>query len=267
MLFKIAFSLFVLTCGASVFKVNAQIILGKTSVCVDEIVTYRVSAFGCGTQPQWTFKGSGVAESNGDSIRIQFVEGGRQILIAKCNTAVDSIAIMVDNCLPNNNCIGQNLVPNPSFEEFANCSVLSRNFSLTDLVKPWDDFPKFGGRTDGPSSTDYLNDNCSSVSSFYNSISTQPRTGKGFIGGYQMNFIINAFQDTLYNNREYAAVKLKKPLTVGRRYKVKFYTKRVGSPANTTTSDAIDQIGARFMTEQPYSQFALLRSKNTTSTY
>lgn len=267
MLFKIACTLFVLIFGVSVSKVTAQIIIGKTSVCVDEIVTYRVSTFGCGTQPQWMFRGSGVAESDSDSIRIQFVEKGNQTLIVKCNTSVDSISIMVGNCLPNNDCIGQNLVPNPSFEEFANCSVLSRNFSLTDLVKPWDDFPKFGGRTDGPSSTDYLNANCSSVSSFYNSISTNPRTGKGFIGGYQINFIINAFQDTLYNNREYAAVKLKTPLTLGRKYKVKFYTKRVGHPANTSSSDAIDQIGARFMTEQPYSQFAILRSKNTTSTY
>ncbi len=260
-------SICVLTTLLSFTNLQAQGISGTTTVCPDDIVTYRYVNATCNSPLTWIFAGNAVLLAKNDTVRIQFAEKGDFILKVQCGAQMDSLRVNVGDC-SHDLCIGQNLVPNPSFEDFENCDIVTRNFSLTELVPPWDDFPKYGGRKDGPSSTDYLNPNCTTISEFYKNIGHKGRTGAGFVGGFQLYYVLPASDgDTLHNNREYFAVPLRTPLTVGKTYRVRFYTKKVGSSVGYKSYEAIGGIGIRFTEEKPYSQFGFARNRSGTSTW
>jgi gliding motility-associated-like protein len=259
-------NIYVLATLLSLSSLKAQSISGSTTVCSDDMVTYRYINSSCNNILKWSFTGSAVLLAKNDTVRIQFAEKGDFILKVQCGTQIDSLRIKVGDC-SRESCIGQNLVPNPSFEDFGNCSISTRNFSLTEVVLPWDDLPKYGGRTDGPSSTDYLNLNCNTISEFYKTIGHTGRTGAGFVGGFQLYYILPPSGDTLHNSREYFAAPLRKPLTVGKTYRVRFYTKKIASSVGYNSYEAIDGIGIRFSEEKPYTQFGFTRNKSGTSTW
>jgi gliding motility-associated-like protein len=259
--------IYVLTILLSFESLQAQVISGSTTVCSDDMVTYRYVNATCSNSLKWHFEGGAVLLAKNDTVRIQFAERGAFNLKVECGTQIDSLSITVGDC-SRNVCMGQNLVPNPSFEDFGNCDISTRNFSLTEVVPPWDDFPKYGGRKDGPSSTDYLNLNCKTISEFYKTIGHTGRTGTGFVGGFQLYYVLPASSsDTLHNSREYFATPLRKPLTVGKTYRVRFYTKKIASSVGYNSYEAIDGIGIRFSEEQPYTQFGFTRNKSGTSTW
>lgn len=110
-------------------------------------------------------------------------------------------------CLSTTALFCQNLIKNPSFEEFVNCPNELGNFN--------NDVPNWSTPTDG--STDYFN-SCSTTDTMgapKNFNGTQPADfGKGYAGLY-----LYAPDDY----REYLQAELKQPLVKGKKYRVSFY--------------------------------------------
>lgn len=99
---------------------------------------------------------------------------------------------------------GQNLVPNPSFEEIVSCPT---SIGQIEATKYW------FRPTDG--STDYFNE-CGSFGASVpnNALGYQPaKTGVGYVG-----LITYVDDPTVINEREYLAVKLSAKLTGGEKY-------------------------------------------------
>lgn len=151
--------------------------------------------------------------------------------------------------------LGQNLVPNPSFENYNNCPTnFSTHYSWGLQFSPsYSDFPTV---TDwiGPlwgSTSDYLNA-CVLYTNFVNVPNTgagyqEARTGNAFIGLYMYNG-----QDTTY--REFAEAKLTQPMIMGHDYYVSFFvnlgTRDHNLPSSIGTMQyklvAIDSIAIHF---------------------
>jgi gliding motility-associated-like protein len=129
-------------------------------------------------------------------------------------------------------CQAQNLVPNPSFEEYFGCPSY---FSMMHTVKYWQ-VPNRG-------STDYLNacagDTKVGVPFSYFGHQTA-RTGDAYAGIHPMQMG--------RNYREYLQVKLKEPLRSGETYKIEFYVS-LSSKFNI----AISNLGAYLSVEPPTS--------------
>ncbi len=130
---------------------------------------------------------------------------------------------------------GQNLIPNPSFEEYDTCPDLSFDGQLIHAV-PWfqpNTYYGIGG------STDYFNA-CFDHENGYGMPSN--------IMGYQLAHTGNAYAGfspfVCYdcNGREYLEVELNQPLVQGVQYYVSFYV----SVAKEHGTFAIDRIGAYF---------------------
>ena len=124
----------------------------------------------------------------------------------------------------------QNLVPNPSFEQYNRCpSAYSMFYTIDHWIAPND------------ASTDYMN-TCATgtyVGVPVNYFGYQPaRTGQGYAG-------IHPWQDG-YNYREYVQVKLKQPLKTGEIYQVEFYVS-LSSVFNT----ALSNLGAYLSVTRP----------------
>lgn len=123
--------------------------------------------------------------------------------------------------------VGQNLVNNPSFENYINCPVKLGN--LKDDLKSWT-IPTIG-------STDYFNSCSTAMGTPENFNGSQPSDfGKGYAGLY-----LYAPDDY----REYLQVALKETLVKGRNYRVSFYV------SLAEKSDyAIKEFGVLFSTEK-----------------
>lgn len=100
---------------------------------------------------------------------------------------------------------GQNLIPNPSAEEYIECPT------GLGILETWvSDWQSFRG------TADYFN-NCSNGLSAENPFGFQnPRTGEGFMG-------LISFHQNLENYREYIGVELIEPLIVNETYTLSFY--------------------------------------------
>lgn len=136
----------------------------------------------------------------------------------------------------------QNLVPNPSFEQYNSCPFGHSMFqTVDDWIAP------------NESTTDYLNA-CAAgtdVGIPVNYFGYQPaRTGKGYAGIHPWQ------QGSSY--REYAQVKLKQPLRAGEIYRVEFYVS-LSSVFNT----ALSNMGAYLSANRPSAfSYGLLQNVN-----
>ncbi len=131
--------------------------------------------------------------------------------------------------------LGQNLVPNPSFETISNCNDTVSPSVATSKITPWV-IP-----TDG--SADSFHSSCGSgcmgTSTPCNMISYQPtHSGVGYAGLIAAS---GAF-GTIDNNREYLQVQLTSPLVAGQDYCVEFYASLAANPAAVII--AINSLGA-----------------------
>ncbi len=124
----------------------------------------------------------------------------------------------------------QNLVPNPSFEEYTSCPI-----GVPDLEGKCNNWTSFRG------TPDYFN-NCSYEIGFNNPFGYQvARSGTAYVG-------FGNFQKTITNLREQVGVELSTQLEVGVKYFISFYI----SSAYTylLVSIATNKIGALFTTYQ-----------------
>jgi hypothetical protein len=118
----------------------------------------------------------------------------------------------------------QNLVPNPSFEEYTICPLQQGCWSS---VYPWFD-PVVPDTANPQSAADYLN-TCVPYSDFticavpLNDFGFQyPRTGNGFIGLSLVGIWSGSFQDAY----EHMSVKLLSKLTAGKKYCIEYYVSK-----------------------------------------
>jgi OOP family OmpA-OmpF porin len=124
----------------------------------------------------------------------------------------------------------QNLVPNPSFEEYSDCPT-----GVPDLEGKCNNWTSFRG------SPDYFN-NCSSNIGFNNPFGYQAaRNGQAYVG-------LGNFQITIPNLREQIGVELKNPLEIGIKYYLIFYVS--SAYTHLLVNIATNKIGAAFTTYQ-----------------
>lgn len=117
--------------------------------------------------------------------------------------------------------LGQNLVPNPSFEDTLNCSGPWSGGASLEIAFPW-----FNPNS---ATTDYFaNNNSNCGYQYYNQ---NPRTGNAYAG----------FFGYLVQTREYLEVRLDSSLQQGVKYCLSFYISR-----NEACGGATDRIGAYF---------------------
>jgi len=98
----------------------------------------------------------------------------------------------------------QNLVPNPSFEDYTNLPTVGEAH-FVNIAIPW--FAPGGGG----GSSDYWHE-----LSYYTTIWGKPRTGLAYAGFY-------SFRHPNQNYREFIEVKLKESLIKGKKYRVTYY--------------------------------------------
>lgn len=121
---------------------------------------------------------------------------------------------------------GQNLVPNPSFEDITSCPPYFGEFNVVDWTSP---------NTASPD----LFHSCSNGNAGVpqNAFGWQyPRTGDAYVGGHTSDFGGN-------NGREYIQCQLISPMVQGEKYEVIFFVSRTDS-----STKACDNIGAYFST-------------------
>ena len=108
---------------------------------------------------------------------------------------------------------GQNLVPNPSFEDSLSCPLFIGDFSVANWISPT------------PASPDYFHVcNQSNVSVPQNAFGWQnPKTGNAYVGGHTSDFISSS------QYREYIQCQLTETLEAGSYYEVSFFTSRTDS--------------------------------------
>lgn len=227
-------------------------IVGQNTACIDQIFTFTKSQFPCAAANPAA--ASFVLPSNfpakilgNDSLAVQFTQRGETLISCRCaNSTTQSLRITVNDC-DTVACIGNNIVPNPSFEIFSNCETRPV-FNLGDLVLPWNDISNPRNLS---GSSDFFSPNCpvSSNFPFIFGINTtnKARTGNGYIGQYLFS--------TGTTIKEYVNVPLTEPLKVGRRYRVKFYLK---TPSAFGTSQLfVDRVGVAFFSGDVRNNFEI----------
>ncbi|OFX33454.1 MAG: hypothetical protein A2X08_00080 [Bacteroidetes bacterium GWA2_32_17] len=131
------------------------------------------------------------------------------------------------------NCIGQNLVPNPGFEQYTICPV---GFSEISSYLLWDSYSE---------SPDYFN-TCST-----NANISPPNSYPGFqypqSGDAYTGFC--PFHSQFQNTRELIGAQLLSPLVVGQKYFISFY---INSGGQHQATIATNKMGVKFSTV-PYS--------------
>ncbi len=141
----------------------------------------------------------------------------------------------------------QNLVPNPSFEEYEHCPT-----GVPDLdgnLKYWKSFR---------GTPDYFN-KCSGIIGFHNPWGyQQAHTGRGYVG-------LGGYQGTILNLREHLGVQLTSPLIIGTKYYISFFT----SCAYTYLyiNIATNKIGALVTTYQYYDPYLQKKLPNFCTLY
>lgn len=128
------------------------------------------------------------------------------------------VVTTVDTTPPGRQC-GMNLVPNPSFERYTNCSSMISQF---DFASPW--FTPTDATTD-------LYSQCAGPWSFMNTptnlVGVQtPLTGQAYAGAVVWSVYGLNTNNTYRDYREYMEVPLLSPLFNGQRYQVSFYVSR-----------------------------------------
>ncbi len=138
------------------------------------------------------------------------------------------ILLLLVSSLFTNCAIGQNLVPNPGFEDTTGCPLTLDNL---DLCKDWSNF---GG------TCDYFN-SCSESLGFYNPWGFQAaNTGNAYVG-------LATWSYNPLDYREYLGSKLSIPMQIGEKYYVSMSVCRAkGEPSFTVASN---RLGVLFRTK------------------
>lgn len=129
---------------------------------------------------------------------------------------------------------GQNLIPNPSVEDYIECPDGLGGDPPHDIdhwVVGWKNLR---------GSSDYFRDNCLSDLGWHNFAGYQlPRTGNAYLG-------LATYHTGLVNAREIVGVELNSPLLIGETYYLSFFVSTAFSPTFVLTSN---RIGALLMCE------------------
>lgn len=133
--------------------------------------------------------------------------------------------------LNNNDSVCQNLVPNPSFEDYNNCP--STLFNLSD-VNLWQNFRE---------SPDYFNA-CANVNNPGLGVPNNVRGTQAAIDGLGYIGLI-CFGKSINNIREHAGVQLLQPLIQGQKYFISFF---VSLSDTVSFNCAINKLGIKFST-------------------
>lgn len=144
----------------------------------------------------------------------------------------------------------QNLVRNPSFEDYANCDYYSGLFDSVyyNLVPYWTNANK--------ATPDYLNVCNTDPSGLYTVPNGRygyqiPRTGNAMMGFFAFNNVAGGSTET-NDYREYIQTKLSMPLVANKVYKVKFYVSCSSNFGASWNFGAVDDIGAYFSENRYY---------------
>ena len=136
--------------------------------------------------------------------------------------------------------LGQNLVPNPSFETISNCADTVSPIAASSIINPWI-APTAGG---AESYNAACGVGCTGMGTPCNIIAYQPtHTGVGYAG---ILAGIGNIITGLDNERGYIQVQLTTPLTAGQDYCVEFYASLANNPIADVT--AINSLGAYLST-------------------
>jgi gliding motility-associated-like protein len=165
--------------------------------------------------------------------------------LLKCNNETLAIRITVKDCDTDIKCLGQNLVPNPSADIQETCKP-NRN-SLKGLVADWEGFPIDLFLKTDPGN--YFNTDCPYAENFQQQkifeSTNSSRNGNAMFG---MSTGESGNKSLIGN---YIGVALRKTLTVGRRYRIRFFIKKPFKYAGNN----VDRIGAAFTIGYPDSAF------------
>ena len=154
-----------------------------------------------------------------NSVCSQVITRTWQILDGCGNLKTCSQTVTTQDTTPPGSQCGQNLVPNPSFEQFTNCP---NSISMFDLAAPW--FTPSDATTD-------LYSPCAGVASYVgtptNLVGVQmPMSGQCYAGAVVWSVYGLNTNNTYRNYREYLEVPLLATLTGGQKYQVSFYVSR-----------------------------------------
>jgi gliding motility-associated-like protein len=228
---------------------QGQVVATRT-VCVGDIVTIVNADFLCNnglnTAPsvaETGYKSLSRINQNAGNIQIQGNEIGPVYAQNTCNGALIGVKINFIDC-DTAECLGPNLIPNPSFDIIAKC-VPFRS-AITGIAASWLDYPHWGITQAG--SCDFYHDSCPNTDTAARKFANfnRPRTGKGMIGGYL--FEHSTYSGALQIRNEYPIVKLNQELIVGKTYKVRLHAKNPNAPFVNSTAD---RIGVGFFAGQP----------------
>jgi gliding motility-associated-like protein len=203
----------------------AQRIISNRTICLGDTIRISPSDFRCqDTQAIVTWKLVRyldlITRKNPDrGVTFQGNQLGVFDALITCKNETTAVRVTVKDCDNDIRCLGQNLIPNPSADTPALCQ--RERFSLTGFVAYWEDFPVFPIYKTG--SSDYYNSGCPQTPFNFRYIETNntPRNGIGMMGISTGNHSVNKIPGD-----EYIGVNLVKPLTVGRRYRVRFFIKK-----------------------------------------
>lgn len=135
----------------------------------------------------------------------------------------------------------QNLVPNPSFEEYDECPVGTAELNIQTNWVSWQETP------------DYFNACNNEITGWagvpYNSWGFQPA-----ISGFAYSALVT-FVDNDINVREYMATQLLQPLVIGQEYYISFYASQIEGETGTYPMEyrcATNHIGLRFFKDPSF---------------
>jgi gliding motility-associated-like protein len=241
-----------------------QRIISTRTICLGDTIRISPSDFRCqDTQATVTWKFvqflNLLTRNNKDKgVTFQGNQTGIFDALFNCKNETTAIRITVKDCDLDIKCLGQNLVPNPSADTQGICQ--KERFSLTGFVANWEDFPIYPFFKKG--SSDYFNTECLHSVSIFRNVETVnvSRTGTGMMG-----ISTGGSSKEISGGDECIGVPLKKPLTVGRRYRVRFFIKK---PLKYMGHN-VDGLGAAFTIGDPDKAFTttIIPTGPNSSTY
>jgi gliding motility-associated-like protein len=242
---------------------SQRIILNRT-ICLGDTIRISPADFRCqDTQATVSWKLvqflNLLTRNNKDKgVTFQGNQIGAFDALIKCNNETLAIRVTVKDCDIDIRCLGQNLVPNPSADTQGICKP--ERFSLTGFVAHWEDFPIYPFFNKG--SSNYFNTECPQTPAIFRNIENfnVPRNGTGMMG-----IITGNSSNKILAETECVGVPLIKTLTVGRRYRVRFFIK------NTLkyNGNNVDGLGAGFTIGDPDKTFSktIIPTGPNSSTY
>lgn len=225
-------------------------IIAVRNVCVGTVVEVKTSDFTCtgittvpgivGNTVDMPLFSSNTARR---STSIQLNRVGTYFFFLACtdNTS-QRIQVNFVNC-DTSQCLGANLVPNPSVETIANC--VSPRTTVTGVAANWLDYPQMP--PDNQGTVDFYHKLCAGGGFTGILDNNAPRTGEGMLGAFVFRQL-NSSGAGQYQF-DYPVVQLTTPLTVGQQYRVRFYVKY---PNSYSTAD---RISAGFIVGDPSAAF------------